>query len=132
MIFINKRDPEMTFLHELVSPGRHYYYGNAMIPDLLFPFTNVERKFADFKILLMAESRRSRTNRLFQAGRHIVMGIILMALGYAVVHFHRFGTIELTSGTSYTLAAIMVVYGLFRIWRGTRELRGDKTDDFIS
>lgn len=80
----------------------------------------------------MAESNRSKTMRRFQAGRHIVMGIILIALGYAVVHFHRFGTLELSVATSYTLAAIMGFYGLFRIWRGTRELKGQDSDDYVS
>jgi hypothetical protein len=77
-------------------------------------------------------SNRSRTTRRFQAGRHIVMGLILMALGYAVVHFHRFGTMELSNITSYTLAAIMVLYGLFRIWRGTRELNVIDDNDYIT
>jgi hypothetical protein len=70
--------------------------------------------------------------RRFQAGRHIVMGIILMALAYAVVHFHKFGAMELSNTTSYTLAAIMVVYGLFRVWRGTRELNNKDDNDYIT
>jgi uncharacterized membrane protein HdeD (DUF308 family) len=77
-------------------------------------------------------SGRNRTWRRFQAGRHIVMGLILIALGYAVVHFHKFGTMELSVATSYTLAAIMVVYGLFRIWRGTRDLREDDPEDYVT
>lgn len=77
-------------------------------------------------------SNRNRIMRRFQAGRHIVMGLILIALAYAVVHYHRFGTMELSNLTSYTLAGIMVVYGLFRIWRGTRELKERDVDDFIS
>lgn len=72
------------------------------------------------------------TMRRFQAGRHIVMGLILIALAYAVVHYHRFGTLDLTPITSYTLAGIMVVYGLFRIWRGTRELNTKDPEDYIT
>ena len=81
---------------------------------------------------MMQSSDRSHTRRRFQAGRHIVMGIVLLALAYAVVHFHRFGMMELSSMTSYTLAAIMVVYGLFRIWRGTRELNVRDDNDYIT
>ena len=80
----------------------------------------------------MSSDNRRRNWRRFQAGRHIVMGLVLIALGYAVVHFHSFGTLELSNTTSYTLAGILVVYGLFRIWRGTRELKEQDTDDFIS
>ena len=61
------------------------------------------------------------------------MGLILIALGYAVVHYHKFGTMELSETTSYTLAAIMVVYGLFRIWRGTQDLREeDDPEDYVT
>ena len=80
----------------------------------------------------MADTNRRRMMRRFQAGRHIVMGLILIALGYAVVHYHRFGTMELSNATSYTLAGIMVFYGLFRIWRGTRELQDKDADDYVS
>lgn len=80
----------------------------------------------------MAESNRGRTWRRFQAARHIAMGLILIALGYAVVHFQKFGTLELSATTSYVLAGIMVFYGLFRIWRGTRELKGQDSDDYVS
>ena len=77
-------------------------------------------------------SDRNRMMRRFQAGRHIVMGLILIALAYAVVIYHRFGTLELSSITSYTLASIMVFYGLFRIWRGIREIRDKDADDLVS
>lgn len=81
----------------------------------------------------MSSTNRNRTWRRFQAGRHIVMGLVLIALGYAVIHFHSFGQMELSNTTSYTLAAILVVYGLFRIWRGTVELRKkEDVDDFIT
>ena len=79
----------------------------------------------------MSNDRR-RTMRRFNAGRHIVMGLVLMALAYAVVHFHKFGTLDLSNTTSYTLAGIMMVYGLFRIWRGTRELNEKDPEDYIT
>jgi uncharacterized membrane protein HdeD (DUF308 family) len=74
----------------------------------------------------------NRTWRRVQAARHIVMGIILIALGVAVVRFHKFGTMELSVVTSYTLAAIMVLYGLFRIWRGTRDLKEKDPEDYVT
>lgn len=77
-------------------------------------------------------TNRSKTMRQFQAGRHIVMGLILIGLAVAVAYFRKFGTLDLTAMTSYALAGIMVIYGLFRIWRGTRELKEKDVDDFIS
>ncbi|MBS1616721.1 MAG: hypothetical protein JST06_11460 [Bacteroidetes bacterium] len=75
---------------------------------------------------------RNKVWRRFQAGRHIVMGLILMALAYALVRFRSFGAIELSATSAYTLGAILVVYGLFRIWRGGLELRKKDSDDFIT
>lgn len=75
---------------------------------------------------------KNRSLRVFQAGRHIVMGILLIILAGLLVQYRKFGQLELSSTTSYVLAGILVVYGLFRIWRGTRELKERKVDDFIS
>jgi ABC-type nickel/cobalt efflux system permease component RcnA len=75
---------------------------------------------------------RNRVTRRFNAARHIVMGLILIGLAFPLVYYHKFGTMELSNMTSYAVAGIMVVYGLFRIWRGTRELRERDVDDFIS
>ena len=70
--------------------------------------------------------------RRIGAIRHIVMGLILIGFAWAVVHFHAFGQIDLSASTSYVLAGVMTVYGLFRIYRGTREMRERNVDDFIS
>ncbi len=80
----------------------------------------------------MSNTNFNRTRSRLRAARHIVMGLVLIALGYAVVHFHRFGTMELDMTTSYVLAAIMVVYGLFRIWRGTRDLNEKDPEDYVT
>jgi hypothetical protein len=70
--------------------------------------------------------------RQFQAGRHIVMGLVLIGLAAFLAYFRRFGTLELDVMPAYVLAGIMVIYGLFRIYRGTRELKERDVDDFIS
>ncbi|MEO6833194.1 MAG: hypothetical protein ABI378_11750 [Chitinophagaceae bacterium] len=80
----------------------------------------------------MSRPNSSRTKAFFRAFRHIVMGLILIFFGIIVAYYQHFGTIELSNITSYALAGIMVLYGLFRIWRGTKEFRGDETDDFIT
>ena len=74
----------------------------------------------------------NRGLRTFQAGRHIVMGILLIILAWAMVAYRKFGELELSTMTAYVLGGILVIYGLFRIWRGTRELKERKVDDFIS
>ncbi len=76
-----------------------------------------------------SHQNRNQVWRRFQAGRHIVMGLLLMALAYAVIHFRSFGTIELSHTSAYVLAGILVAYGLFRIWRGFAELRKNDNDE---
>jgi len=80
----------------------------------------------------MSSSNRERTNQKFRAGRHITMGVLLFALGYILGKIKRFGTIELSTLTAYSLAGIMFIYGLFRIWRGIKDWKGEETDDFIT
>ena len=80
----------------------------------------------------MAGFNNSNTRRQINAVRHIVMGIILIACAYALIEYRYFARIELNLTTAYVLGGILVVYGLFRMWRGIQDLRGEKTDDFIS
>jgi ABC-type nickel/cobalt efflux system permease component RcnA len=75
---------------------------------------------------------KNRGLRVFQAGRHIVMGLLLMVLAWFLVENRKFGQLELSAMTAYVLAGLLVIYGLFRIWRGTRELKERNVDDFIS
>ncbi len=74
----------------------------------------------------------STNMRRLGAARHIIMGLVLLAFAWAVVHYRSFGKIELTATTTYVMAGIMIVYGCFRIYRGTRELKERNVDDFIS
>jgi hypothetical protein len=104
-----------------------HLFGRHGIITLILPPGNLSTLF------YMSSENRSRNWRRFQAGRHMLMGLLLIALGYAVVHYHSFGQMELSNTSSYTLAAILAIYGLFRIWRGTVELRKkEDADDFIT
>lgn len=55
---------------------------------------------------------------------HIGMGVAFMAMGGFVAYSGHFGTgLELSPGKAYGLATLMVLYGLFRIYRGVTQLR---------
>ena len=58
----------------------------------------------------------------FRSSLHIAMGIIYVLLGSSVLDMRYFGAIELNPGVAYTLGAIMLAYGLFRVFRGMSQL----------
>lgn len=50
--------------------------------------------------------------------RDLVMGIIYLAMAGFVIYFRRFGTIDLSSGLVYGMGGLLIIYGLFRVYRG--------------
>ena len=75
-------------------------------------------------------NKRARAARRLSAGRHIAMGVLLLALAYAVLTYRYFGTLALSPAGAYGLAAIMAVYALFRLFRGIQDARY-RNDDAI-
>lgn len=66
------------------------------------------------------EERNERTNGMlrFQGTMHIGMGIFYVIIGILVLYVKYFGTMELPTGLAYFLGTMMILYGLFRLWRG--------------
>ena len=74
-------------------------------------------------------NRKNRSWQRFRATQHIGMGIFYLIAGSIVLYIKYFGYMALSPGAAYTLGSLMVVYGIFRIWRGikdTREMRAGK------
>ena len=74
------------------------------------------------------QSRTSNTKSRFRATLHIAMGILYLLLSGIMFTAQKFGTVELGKGMSYGLGTLLVVYGLFRIWRGIQDLRTGGTE----
>lgn len=66
------------------------------------------------------EGRNERSNAYdkFRGSMHIGMGIIYLLLGTVIVYVKYYGAIELSSGMAYSLGSLMIIYGIFRLWRG--------------
>lgn len=62
------------------------------------------------------------TNR-FRSSLNVGMGIIYVLIGSTVVYMKYFGVVALNNGLAYALGGLMILYGLFRLWRGLRDLR---------
>ncbi len=61
---------------------------------------------------------QSRTYSSFRTSLDIGMGAIYVVIGVVVFTMRYFGAIELSKTTGYVLGGLMVLYGLFRIYRG--------------
>jgi predicted phage tail protein len=51
------------------------------------------------------------------------MGAFYIVVGALVLYIKHFGAMELPSALAYGLGTLMVVYGIFRIWRGVIDMR---------
>ena len=54
----------------------------------------------------------------FKNSMHLGMGAVYIVAGIAVLYFRYFGALQLSAGLAYGIGALMLVYGVFRIWRG--------------
>mgnify|MGYP007082193265 FL=1 len=54
---------------------------------------------------------------------HLVMGALYLVLGVSVIALHSYGKFELAPGIAYGMGALLIVYGVFRIWRGYSGIR---------
>ncbi len=62
----------------------------------------------------------------FQTIMHLGMGCFYLVVGMLVLFVKYFGTMELSSGLAYTLGTLMIIYGLFRVWRGIAALKSGR------
>lgn len=74
------------------------------------------------------EDRNDRKTPMkrFQVIQHLGMGAFYLIAGSLVLYVKYFGTMELPTGLAYFLGIMMLLYGIFRIWRGFAELKNLK------
>lgn len=68
-------------------------------------------------------SRKEATGARFRAMLNLVMGVVYILLGVVVMYLKYFGTIELGALLAYFLGGLFALYGAFRIWRGSHDLK---------
>lgn len=61
-----------------------------------------------------------------RAMQHIGMGSLYIVIGGLLFWVKAFGTISLSKGVAYSLGALLLLYGIFRIWRGFKDLKANK------
>lgn len=80
-------------------------------------------------------NKSSKPYNNFKATMHLTMGVLYVVIGSTVLYIKYFGAFELPAATAYFLGSMMIIYGLFRIWRGWQGLRPKRKslkDDFPS
>jgi hypothetical protein len=65
----------------------------------------------------------------FRATMHIGMGVFYIVIGLSVIYIKYFGAMELPSGFAYVLGSLMLLYGIFRVWRGIADMKQMKRRD---
>lgn len=69
------------------------------------------------------ENRNTDTPPKWRAWLHIGMGIVYLLFATMIYNFKKFGNVELGEVTVYGMSGLLVIYGVFRIWRGIADLR---------
>jgi uncharacterized membrane protein HdeD (DUF308 family) len=62
----------------------------------------------------------------FKATLHLGMGAVYIVVGCLVLYVKYFGTMELSTGLAYSIGTLMLLYGVFRIWRGIVAVKENK------
>lgn len=69
------------------------------------------------------ENRSTDTPPKWRAWLHIGMGIAYLLVAVMVFNFKKFGNIDLSGYVVYGMGTLLSLYGIFRIWRGSADLR---------
>lgn len=79
----------------------------------------------------MNQEERSKRTGAYERMRgtmHIGMGVFYLIAGTLVLYVKYFGSIELPAGVAFFLGIMMLLYGIFRIWRGFVLLKQKNTN----
>ena len=68
-------------------------------------------------------SQRTGYKITFKSGLQFAIGLIYLGIaGYMIVK-QQFGAVALGKGVSYGLGTLLIIYGLFRMWRAIQEMK---------
>ena len=69
--------------------------------------------------------------RNVRAVLHLGMGGVYLLFGSIIIAYQNFGTLGLSPAMAYGIGGMMLLYGVFRLWRGVvgmRELRRERRE----
>jgi hypothetical protein len=72
------------------------------------------------------QNEQSPVYKQFRTSLDIGMGVFYIIIGAIILFVKYFGTIELPATYAYILGNMMLLYGIFRIYRGIISIRRNK------
>lgn len=57
---------------------------------------------------------------------HIIAGMMYVLFGFMVLFLKYFNSIQLSKGTAYAMGTLLLIYGIFRLYRGISNMRSDR------
>lgn len=68
-------------------------------------------------------NEQSTGYRHFRTSLDLGMGVFYVIIGMIIMYVKYFGSIELAGAYAYILGGLMVLYGVFRVYRGFKAMR---------
>lgn len=78
---------------------------------------------------LDTSNRQARGYRSFRNSLDIGMGFFYVVIALLILNMKYFGTMQLEGWYPYILGGLMMLYGIFRIYRGFKAIRPVKKRD---
>lgn len=69
------------------------------------------------------EERSGKIYSHFRTSLDLGMGVLYVVIAGMIITLKYFGSVALGSGLAYALGGMMLLYGLFRIYRGIQGMR---------
>lgn len=76
----------------------------------------------------MSFDQRTNRKKSFNSVRGIMgisMGLIYVIIAVLVIYFQRSGQLNIGATISYIIAGLMAGYGIFRVYRGYKQMTGE-------
>jgi hypothetical protein len=74
-------------------------------------------------------NKRAPVRFRFRATLNIAMGILYLILGAAVATMRKFGAVDLKPALAWGFCILLVLYGVFRVWRGIQDLKATSDEE---
>lgn len=62
----------------------------------------------------------------FRSTMHLTMGAFYLMFGGVILYLKSFGNMDLSPVLAYSIGSMMLLYGVFRIWRGWTDMRNNR------
>ncbi len=69
-----------------------------------------------------AEIKKKRRQLRLRGTYHIIWGVLYLILPVVLFYMQTMDKLQINSGLAVVICILMFLYGIFRIWRGSKDL----------